>query len=48
MKHCNPLLKNWNRYLKDAAKFVVLRRIGRGFLIGSERRARRIKKKDRR
>lgn len=33
MKPCNPLLKNWDRYLKDAAKFVVLRRYGRGFIV---------------
>ena len=47
MKHCNPLLKSWNRYLKDAATFVVLYRHGAGRL-GSERRGRRIKRKARR
>ena len=44
MKHCNPLLKSWNRYLKDAATFVVLRRHGAGRL-GSEKRGRRSKAK---
>ena len=42
--HCNPLLRSWNKYLKDAATFVVLRRHGAG-LLGSERRGRRGKKK---
>lgn len=37
--HCNPLLKIWNRYLKDAATFVVLRQYGAGIL-GSERKIR--------
>lgn len=45
--HCNPLLKSWNKYLKDSETFVVLRRHGAGFL-GSERRGRRVKKKGRR
>jgi len=47
MKHCNPLLKSWSKYLKDAATFVVLRRHGAGRL-GSERRSRRVKRKARR
>lgn len=47
MKHCNPLLKSWNKYLKDAATFVVLRRYGAGRL-GSERRSNLIKRKVRR
>ena len=37
--HCNPLLKSWNRHLKDAEKFVALRRDGRGFIVA------RLKKK---
>lgn len=48
MKHdCNPLLKSWNRYLKDAVTFIVLRRYGAGHL-GGERRDRRRKPKVRR
>jgi hypothetical protein len=45
--HCNPLLKSWNQYLKDAATFVVLRRYGVGRL-GSEKRGRWVKKRVRR
>lgn len=45
--YCNPLLKSWNQYLKDAATFVVLRRHGAGRL-GSEHRERRTKRKVRR
>ena len=45
--HCNPLLKSWSKYLKNAATFVVLRRYGAGRL-GSERRERRVKRKARR
>lgn len=44
---CNPLLRSWNKYLKDAATFVVLRRHGAGVL-GSERRGRKAKRKARR
>jgi hypothetical protein len=47
MKDCNPLLKSWNQYLKDAATFVVLRRYGVGRL-DSERSGRRTKRKARR
>lgn len=45
--HCNPLLKSWNDYMRDAAKFAVLRRECRGFIVGHPS-ARRIKKKGRR
>ena len=44
--HCNPLLRSWNKYLKDAATFVVLRRHGAGRL-GSEKRGRLSKPKNR-
>ena len=45
--HCNPLLRSWNKYLKDAETFVVLRRHGVA-LLSSERRGRQTKKKARR
>lgn len=30
--HCNPLLRSWERYLKQTAMFDSLRRIGRGYV----------------
>jgi hypothetical protein len=30
--HCNPLLRSWERYLKQTALFGMLRRTGRGYV----------------
>jgi hypothetical protein len=32
MKHCNPLLRSWERFKKMKHRFGSLRRIGRGYV----------------